>query len=577
MPAGARRARYGVLSMVGPRDVTRRLARGSAREDLSAGLVLGLESIPDGLASGVLAGVNPLFGLYAYLFGTLAGAATTSSTFMVVQATGAMAVIVADVPRVHAGGPEGDTALFTLAFLTGVIMLVLGLARVGPLVRFVPNAVMTGFVNAIALNIVLGQLDDLTGYTGEGANRILRAIDTVRNVTSWSSSAVVVGGLTMLLIVLLERTRLRALGIVAAIAVTSALTSMLGLTAVEILRDLTDVPNALPVPALPDLSLVGDLFVPALSLAFVGAVQGAAISSSIPNRDGTYPDVSGDFRGQGIGSIVAGVFQGLPVAGSLSATGLIRTAGARTRLATLSAAVIGMATVLLFAGLVGYVATPALAGLLIIVGIRTLKPDRVRMVWRTGTVQATVLATTFVLTMIIPLQYAVLLGVALSIVLHVVQQSNRITIRRRVFEPSSRWPSEEVPPAEVPPGEVVVLQPYGSLFFAAAPMFLEQLPDVTERSRGSVVVIRLRGKEDVGSTFIDVVTRYAERLDAAGARLMLAGVSDQVHTQLRDTGAIAVIGRDNVFRASSSVGESLQWAMDAADSWIAAAADGSDP
>jgi len=550
------------------RGLTRRLTSGTAREDVSAGLVLGLESIPDGLASGVLAGVNPLYGLYAYLFGTLAGAVTTSSTFMVVQATGAMAVIVADIPQVHVGGPEGDAALFTLAFLTGVIMLALGLARVGPLVRFVPNAVLTGFVNAIALNIVLSQLDDLTGYASEGSNRILRAIDTARNLTSWSSSAVLVGFLTMLLIVILERTRLDALGIVVAIAVTSALTSMLDLTVVEILRDLTDVPNALPTPVLPDLSLIGVLLVPALSLAFVGAVQGAAISSSIPNEDGSYPDVSGDFRGQGIGSIVAGVFQGLPVAGSLSATGLVRTAGARTRVATLSAAVIGMATVLLFAGLVGYVATPALAGLLIIVGIRTLKPDRVRMVWRTGIVQATVLATTFVLTMIIPLQYAVLVGVALAIVLHVVQQSNRITIRRRVFDPSSRWPSEEDPPAEIPPHEIVVLQPYGSLFFAAAPIFSEQLPDVTRHSHGSVVIIRLRGKEDVGSTFIGVVTRYADRLQAVGARLLLAGISDQVYLQLRDTGAIDVIGREHVFRATSSVGESAQRAMDAAHAWI---------
>ena len=179
------------------------------------------------------------------------------------------------------------------------------------------------------------------------------------------------------------------------------------------------------------------------------------------------------------------MFQGLAVAGSLSATGLVRTAGARTRLAALSAAAIGMVTVLLFAGLVGYVATPALACLLIIVGIRTMKPDRVLMVWRTGAVQATVLATTFMLTMIIPLEYAVLVGVALSIVLYVVQQSNRITIRRRVFDPSSRWPSEEDAPDEVPPDEIVLLQPYGSLFFAAAPVFSEQLPDVSQRSRGA--------------------------------------------------------------------------------------------
>jgi sulfate permease, SulP family len=548
--------------------LTRRFTRGPVSEDLGAGLVLGLESVPDGLAAGVLAGVNPLFGLYGYMFGTMAGALTTSSTFMVVQATGAMAIVVADIPQVRVGGPEGNAALFTVAVLTGGIMLALGLARVGPLVRFVPNAVMTGFVNAIALNIVLGQLDNFTGYASEGSNRLLRAIDTMLNVASYSWAAVLVGGMTILMIVLLERTRLGAIGIVVAITLTSVLAQLLGFAAVEILRDITDVPSALPTPVLPDLSLVGVLLIPALSLAFVGAVQGAAISSSIPNEDGSYPDVSGDFRGQGVASIVAGVFQGLPVAGSLSATGLMRTAGARTRLATVSASVVMVATVLLFADVVGYVATPGLAGLLMVVGGRSLKPDRVLMVWRTGLVQATVLVTTFVLTMIIPLQYAVLVGVGLSVVLYVVKQSNRITVRRRVFDQTARWPVEEDPPAEIPSREIVVLQPYGSLFFAAAPVFEAQLPDVSRRSNGSVVIIRLRGKEDVGSTFIAVVTRYSKLLREVGARLMLAGVSDRVYVQLRDTRAVSVLGDDNVFRARPSVGESMQRSMDAAQAWI---------
>ena len=548
--------------------LTRHFARRTLGKDLGAGLVLGLESVPDGLAAGVLAGVNPLFGLYSYMFGTMAGALTTSSTFMVVQATGAMAIVVADIPQVRVGGSEGNAALFTVAVLTGGIMLVLGLARVGRLVRFVPNAVMTGFINAIALNIVLGQLDNFTGYASKASNRLLRAVDTMLNVASYSWAAVLVGGVTILLIVLLERTRLGALGIVAAITLASVLAQVLDLAAVEILRDITDVPNALPTPVLPDLSLVGVLLVPALSLAFVGAVQGAAISSSIPNEDGAYPDVSGDLRGQGIASIVAGVFQGLPVAGSLSATGLLRTAGARTRLATLSAGVVMVVTVLLFADLVGYVATPALAGLLMVVGGRALKPDRVLMVWRTGLVQATVLVTTFVLTMVIPLQYAVLVGVGLSVVLYVVKQSNRITIRRRVFDQTARWPAEEDPPAEIPSREIVVLQPYGSLFFAAAPVFEEQLPDASRHSHGSVVIIRLRGKEDVGSTFIAVVTRYSEQLREVGARLMLAGVSDRVYGQLRDTRAVDVIGDDNLFRVTPSVGESMQRAMDAAQAWI---------
>ena len=178
---------------------------------MPAGLVLGVESVPDGLAGGLLAGVNPIYGLYGYMFGTLFGAVATSSAFMAVQATGAMAVVVSDVPQVHGDTPEANAALFTLTVLTGIVMLALGLARMG-CVRWVPNAVLTGFINAVAINIILGQLDYITGYEAEGGNRVARAVDTVLNVPGWQMAAVAVSAATIALILFLERTRLGALG-----------------------------------------------------------------------------------------------------------------------------------------------------------------------------------------------------------------------------------------------------------------------------------------------------------------------------------------------------------------------------
>ncbi len=542
------------------------------RKDVPAGLVLGVESVPDGLAAGLLAGVNPVFGLYGYLFGTLFGALATSSTFMAVQATGAMAVVLSDVDQVHGNSPEATTALFTLSVLTGVIMLGLGLARMGGLVRWVPNAVVTGFINAVAVNIVLGQLDNFTGYAADGGNRVTRALDTATSVGQFSWPSVLVGSVTVVLIVVLERTRLGALGMVLAIVVSSALVEVAGLGRVAQLRDIADVPAGLPAPHLPDLSLVGVLLLPALSLAFVGLVQGAAISSSLPNPDGEYPDASGDFRGQGVANIASGVFQGMPVGGSMSATSILTTAGARSRLGLLVAAATMALSVVLLAGAVGAIAMPALAGLLIVVGVRTFKPDNVRMVLRTGPVQATVMLTTFVLTMVVPLQYAVLVGVGLAVVLHVARQSNRIRLRRWVFDADGHV-TEEDPPAELPAGTVVVLRPYGSLFFAAVANFESALPAVTPGSRGSVVIITLRGKEDLGSTFINVVTRYAARLEQAGSTLMLAGVSDRVAAQLDATGAAEQMGRDHIFLASPAVTESTRRAMAAARRTVDGAAD----
>lgn len=540
-----------------------RRALPSWRHDVPAGLVLGVESVPDGLAGGLLAGVNPVFGLYGYLFGTLFGAMATSSAFMAVQATGAMAVVISDVDQVQGDSPEATTALLTLAVLTGLVMLALGLARMGWMVRWVPNSVLTGFINAVAVNIVLGQLDNFTGYTAEGPNRVVRAWDTATSVAEFLWPAVLVGSLTIGLIVLLERTRLGALGMVAAIVVGSAAVEVLGLDDVAQLRDITEIPGSLPTPTLPDVSLVFTLVLPALSLAFVGLVQGAAISSSVPNPDGTYPDASGDFRGQGVANIGSGLFSGMPVGGSMSATSIVTTAGARSRVALFVAAATMASAVVLFADLVGFIAMPALAGLLIVVGVKTFKPDNVRMVLRTGGIQATVMLVTFALTMIIPLQYAVLIGVGLSVILYVARQSNRVRLVRWTFAADGTV-TEDDPPRELPGNEVVVLRPYGSLFFAAAGVVEDALPKVGDASHDSVVVVSLRGKEDLGSTFINVVTRYARRLRAAGCTLMLAGVSDGVARQLEKTGAVTVLGRGNVFRATAAVTESTRRAVAAA-------------
>ena len=527
------------------------------RQDLSAGVVLGLESVPDGLAAGLLAGVDPVSGLYGYLVGTVTGALATSSVFMSVQATGAMAVLIADVPQVHEG-PDASRALFTLAVLTGLVMLVVGLLRLGTLVRFVPQSVVVGFVNAVAINIILGQLSSLTAYSAAGSNRLTRTVDTMMNPAAWDLPSVAVGTLTIVLILVLERTPIGALGLVVAVVVTSGMTELLGWDSVVQLRHIAEVPQALPAPVMPLWSAIPYLAIPALSLAFVGLVQGAAISQSIPNPDGRYPDASGDFRGQGIASIASGLLRGMPVGGSMSATSLVMNSGARSRWANIVASVVMALVILLLGGLVGYIAMPALAGLLMLIGFRTFRLEQARMVWRTGHTQAVVLVGTFVLTIVIPLQYAVLLGVATSVVLFVVRQSNKVTVVRWVVPVGGGFAREEEPPVELPPHEVVVLTVYGSLFFASVPVLERQLPTVTSASAGSAVVVRLRGKEDLGSTFITALLRYHEALSSAGCHLLLSGVSPRVLTQLRSTGALDTIGVDNVFEASSDVGESLE-------------------
>jgi SulP family sulfate permease len=537
-------------------------------KDAVAGVVLGIESVPDGLASGLLAGVNPVAGLYAYLFG-MAGAATfTSSSFMAVQATGAMALVVADTDL--ASRPDPARALFTLAMLTGVVMIIAGVLKGGRMLRFVPTAVMVGFVTAVGVNIVLGQLANLTGYDGQGANRVRRAFDTITHFWLFDLPTFVVGLVTIGLILVLTRTRLRSLGLVVAIVVGSALAALF--TAVfgwdvPIVADIAEVPSGLPAPVLPSLDDVVFLAVPAVSLAFVGLVQGAAVSAAVPNADGKPASPSRDFIGQGAGNVVAGLFQGMPVGGSMSASSLIVAAGARTRFALFIAASVMAFIILVASGLVSLVAMPALAALLMVIGVQTIKPARVISVAKTGPLQTTVMGVTFVLTLIIPLQFAVLVGVGLGVILFVAQQSNRLRVRQLEFGADGRV-REVDPVATLPPHEVVVLQPYGNLFFASAPIFEAQLPKVDADSRGSVVIVRLRGIDEIGLSLIAVLDRYLDDLERHGSTLWLTVASDRIVDQLRAGGLLDRLGPDRVYRGTQWLGETSRRAHHAARQWV---------
>lgn len=524
------------------------------RPDATAGVVLGVESVPDGLASGVLAGVNPIAGLYGYLFGMVGAAAFTSSTFMAVQATGAMSLVVADTDL--ASRPDPERALFTLAFLTGVVMLAAGLLRGGRMLRFVPTAVMTGFVSAVGVNIVLGQLSNFSGYESDAANRVLRALDLALHPWRADLASLAVGALTILLILALERTRLGSLGLVVAVVVGSAVPAVLG-PGVALVSDLADLPGALPGPRLPVLGDVVVLFVPALSLAFVGLVQGAAVSAGIPNPDGRRSDTSRDFIGQGAGNVLSGLFQGMPVGGSMSASALVHAAGARSRVAFFFAGTTMALVILLLAELVGRVAMPSLAALLIVVGIRTVKPAAVLSVVRTGPLQVTVLAVTFALTLVVPLQFAVVVGVGLAIVLHVANQANRLTLRAVEFLPDGRYREIE-PPVELATHSITVLQPYGSLFFASAPVLEAQLPRVTGDSTGAVVILRLRGVDQLGLTLVDVLRHYGAQLSAHGGTLKLVLGNDRALRQLRGEGLIDQLGEPHVYVGTEWLGETAR-------------------
>jgi SulP family sulfate permease len=160
----------------------------------------------------------------------------------------------------------------------------------------------------------------------------------------------------------------------------------------------------------------------------------------------------------------------------------------------------------------------------------------------------------------------------LSIVLHVFRQSNKVVVTQWVLQPKG-FPLEQPAPKQVPSNQLTLLHIYGSLFFAAAKSVEDMLPDVDD-ARHAVVAISLRGQGEIGSTFMTVLKRYAEALQAHDSKLMLVGVDAAEREQLAKTGVLKLIGEENVFIATPQLGEALNQATAAAYAWLSQSPDG---
>ncbi|MCB0068084.1 MAG: SulP family inorganic anion transporter, partial [Caldilineaceae bacterium] len=517
---------------------------------------------------------NPVLGIYTLMVAVPVGAIFTSSVFMNVSTTSALSVAtgasLAYIPEV-----QRTAALAALVLMVGVFQLLAGLFKLGFIVRFVSNAVMTGFLNGIAVLIILGQLGDLTGYRSRFANNVARALDLALRLDQVHIPTTIIGLLTLGLIVILLRTRWRRFAFILAITVATVLLVVLSLPffgtlldwqAVRTVGDIAAIPRNLPALAMPSPQLLLALVLPALSIAIIGLIQGAGVSQGYPNPDGKYPNVSRDFLGQGVANLAASVVSGVPAGGSISGTALLLSAGARSRWANILAGLFVAAIVIVAAPLAERVPMPALAALLIVAGYQGLRIEAAQTIWRTGRVSTAVMVLTFLATLFIPLQYAVLLGVAFSIVLYVAQQANQVVITEWVLNPNG-FPKEQPAPTTVPSRRLTVLQVYGSLFFAAAKNLEGMLPSV-ENTTGAAVILSLRGRTEIGSTFVGVLRRYAETLRAHDSKLILAGVDAAVLDQLGRTGLLSIIGAENIYPATPQLGEALNAAVAAANAWL---------
>ncbi|WP_417279565.1 SulP family inorganic anion transporter [Celeribacter sp.] len=389
--------------------------------DLFAGITVALVALPLSIAIAIASGAAPAAGFVTAIVAGFLISALGGSRVQIGGPTGAFIVVVAGVIATH-----GYDGLVAATFLAGIVLIIAGLFRAGQLVRHVPEAVINGFTIGIGVIIGTSQLADLFGLAGPFPADFIEKIPAlIAALPELNPASLGIGLATMVLILLLRRVFPRLPGLIVAVALTSAAVVLFDLPVETIQSRFGDLPQSLPAPHLPDLSFatLRELLPSALVIAFLAGVE-SLLSAMVTDRMiGGHHRSNAELMAQGWANIGSSLFGGLPATGAIARTATNVRAGGKTPVAGIVHAVTLLAIMMLAAPLAGYLALPALSGLLLLTAWNMSEPHRWGEYLRGRRSDLVLLLITLVLTVITDLTVAIGTGIALGLALRLSRRN----------------------------------------------------------------------------------------------------------------------------------------------------------
>ncbi|MEP0234206.1 SulP family inorganic anion transporter [Roseibium sp.] len=401
----------------------RSYSRASFLADLQAGSTVAMVAIPLSLAIAIASGADPATGLFTAIIGGFFISLLGGSRVQIGGPTGAFIVVVYGVIAEH-----GFDGLVLATFMAGLLLIIGGYFRAGSLIAFVPEAVVNGFTIGIGIIIGTSQLKDFLGLTADNvpAELIdkLEVLWQARDTLNLPALAISLA--TLALIILLRRLAPRFPGLIVAVAVGSALVSLFALPVDTVGSRFGDLPSALPVPALPEVSWarIVELFPSAVVIAFLAGVE-SLLSALVADRmiEGHHRP-NAELTAQGVANIASALFGGLPATGAIARTATNIRAGGQTPVAGIVHALVILAVLMLAAPLAGYLAMPALAALLVLTAWNMSEPHKWREYAGAPMEDRLLLLLTLVLTVLVDLTVAIGVGVSIGLALRLRARKN---------------------------------------------------------------------------------------------------------------------------------------------------------
>lgn len=539
---------------------------GKLRRDVQAGLTVAVVEVPQAMAYAIIAGVPPVYGIYASVVQGVIASLFSSSQHLATGPTNTQSLLVASaVTRLVGSDADPNLYLqlvFALSILKGLVQLLFGAAGLGVLVKFVSRSVISGLVTGAGVLILVGQIPTLLGVASTSHSRWPGVIGPLHNLFTHLGQVVPLAagvGFGCIAIIIASRVASRLIpGPLIAIVAAGGLVWAMGWTSAHLplIHSFSAKLPTFQVPVSGFREFEG-LLSGALALAAVGMIETVAIAKTMSARTGEPVSAKREFVAQGLANFISGFFQGLPGSGSFTRSALDHAAGAQTRFAAVFGALVVGAIGLLAGPLAAYVPRSSLAGVLIVIAIGLIDwryPLKLRKVSRSDTA---VYAITLVATLIAPLEYAVFIGVFLSIALY-LRKSSRLHVAEMVQlgggfverPVSDRFGQQQV----------MFLQVEGDLFFAVADELRERLGSLL-RADVRAVVIRLKRTHWIDASALEVLEQFTRDMNARHRHVILCGVRPELMDVLRNYGLISALGEKNVFPAMLGVFSSAKEAI----------------
>ena len=513
--------------------------------NIVAGAVVGIVALPLAMAFAIASGAKPEQGLYTAIVAGLAVSTLGGSRFQIAGPTGAFIVILASITARY-----GIDGLQIATLMAGVILLLLGVAKMGGIIRFIPDPVIVGFTAGIAVIIFVGQWKDFFGLHPAAAEHFHEKLwALLQALPEFHPATTLLATLSLGLVLLTSRLPgfKRVPGPLVALIVATSLQSIFHFEGVVTIGSaFGGIPQGLPSLHVPSVTVARllELIGPAFTIAMLGAIESLLCAVVADGMGGTRHDSDQELIAQGVANIATPLFGGFAATGALARTATNIRNGGNSPLAGIVHAVTLIGVVLFLAPLAAHVPLACLAAILFVVAWNMSEARHfAKMVRRAPRADVVILLVTFGLTIFADLVVAVNIGVILAI----LQFMRRMAVSVDVHSVPTEALHRELPQLKLTPlpEDVLVYSVEGPLFFGAVEQFERALAATAAHPR--VVILRLRWVPFIDITGLQTLEEVVAGLQKRGARVMVSGANPRVTAKFAKAGLIELIGQENFF------------------------------